>query len=340
MSNDEINDTEVPPIVKIFAEKQAERNDNVRVIRPEWESKFKKINEKIIDYNDFINSKLKPIEYVVYPILPTQGIGFIYAATGVGKTFFTLNLAFSISKGGDFLKYKCPLPRRVLYVDGEMAFNQLHQRINQIAKQQGGSYYPTHLNILTPDKILPFAMPEIDTEEGQTTYDSLIEERKIEVVVFDNVSVLSSFDENKSAEWKLIQKWLLKLRSNGKSIILVHHAGKDKNGYRGTSKMLDCVDFAISLQPIQEDGDSYTGKKFKIDYQKARSFYGSEAQPYEATLENGIWSFRTMNMSLIDQLVQCVNAKMTQRDIAKELGINLSRTHRLIQQARFEGKIS
>src|ERR1700720_1040571 len=46
-----------------------------------------------------------PIEYVFHPCLPTQGIAFIYAATGLGKTLFALNMAYAIAAGGSFLKY-------------------------------------------------------------------------------------------------------------------------------------------------------------------------------------------------------------------------------------------
>lgn len=279
----------------------------------------------------------KPIEFVMAPFLPVQGIGFIYAATGMGKTLFTLNIAHAIAGGGNFLKYSCPKPLRVLYIDGEMPYAQLHERIMLIEKQQGALYSPQNLLFLTPDKVLPFKIPMIDDLHGQNLYISLFEKHNIDVIIFDNLSMLTSIDENKSNEWKIVQDFLLYLRSIGKTILTVHHSGKDKLGYRGSSRMLDCADVAISLQPVNDDcleEENTFGKKFKIVYQKARMFGGKDALPFEATLENGMWNYCSNEQSDMDKVIALVSLKMNQRDIAKELLLSLSKVNRLIKKAK------
>lgn len=278
-----------------------------------------------------------PLEYIFFPCLPTQGICFIYAPTGVGKTLFSLNLAYAIAGGGSFLKYSCPKPRKVLYVDGEMPYVQLHSRIMQIAKTQGGLDFPDNLMVLTPDKVVPSRIPMIDEQFGQDVYIQLIEKYGFDVIIFDNLSMLSSFDENKSNEWKPIQDWLLYLRSIGKTVIVIHHAGKEKTGYRGTSRMLDCADTAISLQPVNEDGleeENILGRKFKIVYQKARVFGGKDALPFEVNLHNGIWKYQSIEQTEIDRVVEMIGCKMTQMAIAKELGCGQPKVAKLVRQAR------
>ncbi len=291
---------------------------------------------------EITNIKPSPLEYIFYPCLPRQGIGFIYAASGIGKTLFTMNLAYAIAGGGSFLKYRCPQPRKVLYIDAEMAFNQLHQRIMLIKAEQGDLDFPDNLHILTPDKIAPYAIPQIDTPEGQTIYMELINTNNYEVIIFDNLSMLASFDENKSHEWKKIQTWLSLLRAQGRSTIIVHHAGKDKTSYRGTSRMLDAADFAISLQPIFDElaeESRVQEKRFKIVYQKARSFGGSDVMPYEVILSNNRWSYQSMENSSLQDIVQCIKSKMTQRDIAKELNISQTTVNRLLMKARKLGML-
>jgi archaellum biogenesis ATPase FlaH len=280
---------------------------------------------------------VKPLEYVFYPCLPTQGICFIYAATGLGKTLFSLNLAYAIAQGGTFLNYRCPMPRRVLYVDGEMPFSQLHARLMQIAERQGELDFEDNLWVLTPDKIAPRVMPKMDEAYYQELYIKLIEKYNIEVIIFDNLSMLTSIDENKSNEWKIVQDFLLQLRAMGKSIIVIHHSGKDKNGYRGSSRMLDCADVAISLQPVSEDvleADQIRGRKFKIVYQKARVFGGKDALPFEVNLENGFWTCRSMEKTEMDRIVELVGLKMNQRDIAREMMCSQSKVFKLIRKAR------
>lgn len=276
-------------------------------------------------------------EYIFYPCLQTQGICFIYAASGLGKTLFTLNLAYAIAGGGNFLHYRCPKPRKVLYVDGEMKFHQIHARILQIANNQGDLDYDENWNVFTPDRLSPRRVPKIDDVFDQDLYIQILDKYNIEVIVFDNISMLSSIDENKSHEWKIVQDFLLKLKMAGKTSIVIHHAGKDKNGYRGTSRMLDCADAAISLQPVNDDtleAEQIKGKRFKIVYQKARDFGGKDALPFEVSLENGLWYTKSLEQTDIDRIVDMVGMKMTQRDIAKDLGLSLAKVNRLIRKAK------
>ena len=296
-----------------------------------------------IEFDELEKMEIKKIEYIFYPCLPTQGIAFLYAATGLGKTLFALNLSYSIAQGGKFLKYYCSYPRKLLYVDGEMPFNQVHSRLMEISKHHGNLDNPENFSLLTPDKIFPFQMPKIDDPYGQEYYEQLIEKNKYEVIVIDNLSMLSSFDENKSSEWLPIQDWILKLRSKGISIIIVHHAGKEKKGYRGTSKMIDCADVAISLQPILEDNideDNPTAKKFNVVYQKSRIFGGIEANPFEVSLENGIWSYKSMNLSNKEKIVERINLGLSQVSISRELNVSEAYVSRCVREAKEKGLIN
>jgi archaellum biogenesis ATPase FlaH len=289
-----------------------------------------------LTFDQLENEKPSPLEFVLSPCLTVQGIGWIYAKTGLGKTLFTLNLAYAIAAGGSFLRYYCQKPRKVLYVDGEMPYVQIYNRIMQIAKQQGELDFKENFNLLTPDKVLPFKMPMIDEIYGQELYTKLLDKYNIEVIIFDNLSMLSSFDENKAHEWKKIQEWLLELRSKGKTIIIVHHAGKGDD-YRGTSKMLDCADVAIGLHAINDDSlenESVQIKKFKIIYGKSRVFGGKDALSYEVNFENGIWSCKSIEQTQLDRVVEMVSMKMSTRSISADLGCSQTMVCKLIRKAK------
>jgi hypothetical protein len=118
---------------------------------------------------------------------------------------------------------------------------------------------------------------------------------------------------------------------------VIHHSGKDKNGYRGTSSMLDGADVAISLQPANENAleeEIITCKKFKVKYAKARNFGGQDALPYEVLFQDGIWQFQSMQKSEIDMVIEMVGLKMTQKVIANELGCGQPKIAKLIKKAR------
>lgn len=319
---------------------QDNRNENSNVFKLHLTPKIDVNDIKILTFNDMLKEKPDPIEFVMNPIIPKQGIVFIYAATGVGKTFFALNIAYAIAGGGDFLKYSCPKPRRVLYVDGEMAYSQIHARLMMIQADQGELDFNDNFLLLTPDKC-PIRIPQLDESYGQDFYLNVLKQYDIDVIVFDNLSTLTNFDENKAHEWKPIQDYQIHLRSKGKTIINVHHAGKDKNGYRGTSRMLDVADLAISLQPQVEDqmDDNPQSKKFKIVYQKPRLLTGKDALSFEVIFENGRWTHQSIEVSIMDKVIECLNAKMSQREIARELFISQTTVHRLIKKARLTGLV-
>lgn len=302
---------------------------------------------KMEDYPTFTIDQMdacppKPQELVLSPILPTQGIAWVYASTGLGKTLFTLNMAYAIALGGSFLKYDAPKPLKVLYVDGEMSYDQMYQRIKIIQKHQGDLDFPENLHFINPDKLLPRRILKIDTPQGQFFYKKKLLDEGFDVVVFDNLSMLSSIDTNKTAEWLPVQDFLLDLRANGITVVMVHHSGKDKNGYRGTSMLMDCADVAVSLQPVMDDGvdeEVVHVKKFNLVYTKNRNFYGKHALPYEVQFLDGRWSYESLNNTRLDQVVEMVNMKMNYSDIAKELGVHRSTIGRIVQKAQAVGRL-
>lgn len=293
---------------------------------------------KALSYEEIKFSNPEPLENILDPWLPLQGIGCIYAAAGVGKTFFTLNIAYTIASGGNFLSYSAKKPKRVLYIDGEMAYARMHARFMDIIKQQGelDEFTKNNFFLLTPDKFLPFRLPKIDTQEGQLFYNKKINENNIDVIVIDNLATLSVFNEGVPEEWQFIQDWFIDLRSRGKTIIFIHHAGKDKKGYRGTSRIIDCADTAISLQDVSstevEDSTIYS-KKFKIEYQKNRTFYGKDALSFEVTFNSKGWESQSMeNNNTIRILEMFNNLQMKQVNIARELGLSESYVSKIIRQ--------
>lgn len=288
---------------------------------------------KHVDTIEITNMDKVDTQFALTPILPAPGLMMIFASAGVGKTYFALNMACAMASGGQFLKYASPLPRKVLYVDAEMSFPNIQKRLIDLHAEH--CIEKGQLGIITPDLIkAPYRIPSIDTLEDQQFYEHYLMENNFDVVVFDNLSTLTSMEENISTDWKRIQDWLIYLRSQGKTVILIHHSGKDKSSYRGTSRMLDVMNTVILLQrePNVIPHPLYGFPAFTVHYQKNRDFGGKDVKPFHVYRYNNQWDWQNKDMTDVEQIVSLKNEGMTQSQIAKELNINQSTVSRIIKR--------
>ena len=283
-------------------------------------------------------------EMLLSPIIPAKGLIMAFAQRGVGKTFLGLNIAYAVASGGKFLRWHAAQARSVLYVDGEMPARALQDRVEMLTKNCD-KYLPTseHFRFLALDMQelgvgLNLALPEDQAAVERHLGDA-------EFVVFDNLSTLvSGGRENDAESWDSMQAWLLRLRRMGKTVLLIHHAGRGENA-RGTSKREDVLDTVISLKR-PENYQPSEGARFEVHLTKARGVFGEGAQPFEAKLEERdgipVWVTGEIVDPELLQVMEMTEGNMSIRDIGAEVGISKSKVQRLQAQGRaqklIEGK--
>jgi len=131
---------------------------------------------KTMCIHELASYKFKPREPILTPWLNSQDLCMVYAARGIGKTHFAISVAYAIATGTDFLKWKADIPRKVLYLDGELPGVVLQQRLSMycpVIKPEEG-----YFKVWTPD-LLGFEedtppMPDLSTVEGQKIINSQI----------------------------------------------------------------------------------------------------------------------------------------------------------------------
>ena len=288
---------------------------------------------------DFIEMELPERKDLLEPWLPEQGLAMIHAPRGVGKTFFALSCAYAIGSGGEFLKFNAPEARTVLYLDGEMPAASIQQRLRQLIPPDATD---PQVNIITPD-VQPRDQGPINLSnlEYQEALEPCIEETSL--IIVDNISTLvRGGKENEAESWLPIQAWALKQRSSGRSVLFIHHSGKDGR-QRGTSRREDVLDTVISLrQPGTYDAEQ--GAVFQVHFEKARGFTGDEAKPFEARLESTVddrlsWTYKSVEDSTYHRVCKLVNEGLEPLEIAEELGIHKSSVSRHINRGKREGDI-
>ena len=89
-------------------------------------------------------------------------------------------------------------------------------------------------------------LPDLSGPAAQRLYSKVVEDA--DLVIVDNISALCRMmKENDADTWTPVQNWALQLRRAGKSVILIHHAGKSGR-QRGTSRKEDVLDTIIGLR--------------------------------------------------------------------------------------------
>ncbi len=120
------------------------------------------------------------------------------------------------------------------------------------------------------------------------------------------------------------------LRRRGKSVLFVHHAGKN-GAQRGTSRREDVLDSVLLLKR-PEGYDAKQGARFIVQFDKARGFTGDDAESFEAALDphTGLWSVKSVTNERDTAIREMKASGHSVRDIAKELGIGNATVHRAL----------
>ena len=298
----------------------------------------------VLTLEELLKKEIPPRKNLLTPWLPSQGLCMIYSKRGLGKTWLALEIAYAVSSGGRFLNWEAEYSQGVLYIDGEMPLSLMQERLSQIENSRGKKIGGL-LKILSPDA-QEFGIPDLSTREGQEKIDELMGD-EIRLVVLDNLSTLiRSGKESESDSWLPVQEWVLRLRSKGKSVLLIHHAGKGGQ-QRGTSRREDVLDTVIALRkPENYSPDS--GTCFEVHFEKNRGLYGDNIKSFEAHLETHLtnegvetinWEYKSLDDSTFEKVCRLSIDGLSNTEITQELEIHKSTVSRNINRGKKEGKI-
>jgi hypothetical protein len=298
---------------------------------------------RVLNLQELLFYEFPKREAILAPWLLTQSLCMIHAWRGTGKTHVALGISYAIATGGKFLKWSAPKPRRVLYLDGEMPGAAMQDRLKALVDADEREFDPAYLVMLTPDAQTG-AMPDLATREGQDAVTALAEKCGAEVIIVDNISTLcrDNGPENEAESWRAPQEWALRMRQGGRSVVFIHHSGK--NGQqRGSSKREDTLDTSIALKaPADHSQDQ--GACFEIHFEKYRGEPDGDTRPIEARLTKDgagrqVWTYRSVDDTTFDRVVSLTNEGLNPGEIAAELGKNKSTVSRHLTRARTEGLV-
>ena len=284
------------------------------------------------DVLDFINEKLPERKVLLKPFLLERSINMIHAWRGVGKTHVCLGMATAEATGSVFLKWKAPQPSKVAYVDGEMAAEDIQQWFKESLNRKGVPHLERgYLTLIAADR-QEKGIPSLLTKPGQEQILNKIGDA--ETVYFDNISTLfRGADENE--DWEIGQEFLLTLRRNGKTSVLAHHDGK-QGLQRGTSKREDVMNIVLHLKH-PKDYQMSQGLRCEVHFEKARSLYGLEAEPFLTQLITDLhgksyWDIQPLPEAQFQKAKELREQGLSFREISKETGMSKSWAEKILKK--------
>jgi hypothetical protein len=282
---------------------------------------------KSLDAEELLCAEFPPRTLMLAPWLPDKGLAMVFAPRGVGKTWIALSVAHAIACGGEFIRWRAPRPRRVLYLDGEMPAVTLQERYAAVVAASGMDAPRENFRLVAAD-YQPDGLPDLADFEAQQFYGPAIADADAELIIVDNLSTIArGLRENEADSFGPVQSWMLAQRAAGRSVLAVHHAGKG-GGQRGTSRKEDTLDTVISLgrPPGYEASE---GARFEVRFTKSRGFWGSDAEPFEARFADGKWSTSEIVAGDSDEALAAMRAEgLTIRQIAERTSLSKSAVDR------------
>lgn len=251
---------------------------------------------KIATLEQVVNTEFPEREPLLSPWLRDGESVMLFAEAGLGKSMFAMSLALAVAGGGEYLGWKAPKKRKVLYIDGEMHIQDIQERARMLVGALGDSVDQqaalANTTIIARQYQEPnVEFPDMNTEEGQKNLFRLIEEGAADgvpydLVVLDNLSTLATIaDENAASSFNSVLELLIRLKQSKTACILVHHSGKDPKKYRGSSKLTTTFEVMIGLERSNAGEDMYNAA-FKMTWHKFRGRRDDQTIEREAWLQD------------------------------------------------------
>jgi hypothetical protein len=200
---------------------------------------------------------MEPQRWKVPDWLPSNAVVAVYAAPGVGKSFYALTLALEIARGGSWLGSNLDR-EKVLYVAAEKA-TTLRDRAEAWCVYHEEMFPEEFLLVSTPRP------PQLSNPLEVQSLCELIKLEGVRFVLLDTYAMmLQGIEENSSKESGVSIEALSQLRqaTKGGTVLVVHHSGKDSTkGLRGSSALLAAVDLTIEIANTGQGRLSATVRK-------------------------------------------------------------------------------
>jgi putative DNA primase/helicase len=296
------------------------------------------IDDAILSMGVLQRIEFSPKKEFINPIIKESQIILITGYRGVGKTWFALSLVNAITTQKRFGQWEVINPAACLYLDGEMAIQDIQARHKQL-NPDGEEIAPFYIYSDSYASGLGLPRASLVNSKWRAEMKRILLKLNIKVFIIDNIASLApGIDENSKQAWDPINQWLIDLRFSGITSILLHHTNKD-GGQRGTSAREDNVDMSIMLKQPSDYSQDH-GADFIVSFSKSRIAFADlpklQDTRFTLTEKDGAltWTWRNVRAEIKAEVLRMLDQSMDYKDISAELGISKGRISQIKSESR------
>jgi putative DNA primase/helicase len=306
---------------------------------------LKPVEGATVDADDFIDLDIPPKKTILIPWLREMMIILITGWRGIGKTWFVLSLFDYISKGLNFGPWQVENSVSSLYIDAEMAASDEQERLCLLGKGMERRKSPLFIYSDAYANSLGIPRANLRSERWRRDLKQYLLDNGLKLVAFDNIaSLCPGIDENTKQAWDPMNQYLLDLRFEGITSVLLHHTNK-AGDQRGTSAREDNIDISMTLfQPSDYTNDQ--GARFIVKFKKTRIstkdlslMQDLEFQLIE-TNDHVEWSWKNVKRKNKAEVLRLIDEGIQQVDIATSIGVTKGYISRVKTEAIQDGYLS
>ncbi len=297
----------------------------------------------LLSANMFVDLPIEPKQTFLHPWCNEKSMILVAGDRGVGKTWWVLSVLHAVASGGEFGPWKCPEPVPCLYLDGEMSQQDVIGRLQHLGVSRGNGL--NNLFIFNEDYAHSMNLPPASLldENWRENMRDVLKTMGIKLWAIDNLASLTpGADENSKQEWDPINRWLLSLRFEGITTIIVHHTGKSGK-QRGTSAREDNLDVSIRLS-VPSRYETLDGASFIASFVKHRvnasdlPLLEDVSFKMQTTANNRIvWHWQAAANETLRDVLRYIEEAHTGKEIAEIMNITPGRVSQLKGKAIRKG---
>jgi hypothetical protein len=274
---------------------------------------------------DIFSLKIQPPTELIPDLIEENTVIVAYGEAKTSKsTIFALGAGIAIASGGEFLGRQCQR-RTVLLVDFENPAQTVLERLEKFAGGPvPGLFIWGMWQKLQPPRLGDPRLLAVARAEHP-------------LIVIDPLIASHQVDENESSEMRPVLMHARQLAAAGATVILIHHATKNGETYRGTTDIIASADTVFSVERDGEDTPDVCYRKLCIRW--ARSIpqrnFGVKIDWNNGKFESTDTTLVLEHKDHIELLRSIIDAEplgITQNKIIEQSGLRRADVIRILRQ--------